>query len=70
MDRIALLEVKGGHLWAVEDEVEKHGAVHPAYGTVFMIGRRRCEGAFHHLRREGERLTTDGEFAMERLKYS
>ncbi len=70
LDRIALLEVKGGHLWAVEDEVEKHGAVHPAYGTVFMIGRRRCEGAFHHLRREGERLTTDGEFAMERLKYS
>ncbi|MHB1641436.1 MAG: DEAD/DEAH box helicase [Acidithiobacillus sp.] len=69
LDQIALLEVKGGHLWAVEDEVEKHGAVHPDYGQVFMIGRRRGEEAFHHLRREGDRLATDGGFAVERLKY-
>lgn len=69
LDQIALLEVKGGHLWAVEDEVEKHGAVHPDYGQVFLIGRRRGEETFHHLRREGDRLTTDGGFAVERLKY-
>lgn len=70
LDGIALLEVKGGHLWAVEDEVEKYGATHPKYGQVFMIGRRRGEETFHHLRREGERLSTDGDFAVERLKYT
>ncbi|MBU2758799.1 DEAD/DEAH box helicase [Acidithiobacillus sulfurivorans] len=69
LDQIALLEVKGGHMWANEDEVGKYGAKHPNYGQVFMIGRRRGEETFHHLRREGDRLTTDGDFAVERLKY-
>lgn len=69
LDQIALLEVKGGYLWAVEDEVEKHGAAHPEYGQVFMVGRRRGEETFHHLRREVDRLTTDGDFAVERLRY-
>ena len=69
LDKIALLEVKGGQFWAVEEEVEKHGAVHPDYGTVFMVGRRRGEETFRHLRREGDRLMTDGDFAVERLKY-
>ncbi len=69
LDQIALLEVKGSQFWAVEDEVEKYGAGHPDYGQVFMIGRRRGEETFHHLRRERDRLTTDGSFAVERLKY-
>lgn len=69
LNQIALLEVKGAQLWAVEDEVEKHGAAHPEYGQVFMVGRRRREETFYHLRREGKMLTTDGEFAIERLRY-
>jgi hypothetical protein len=66
---IVLLEVKGGHLWGEPKEVEKSTAVHPDYGPVLMVGRRRGEREFHHLRKLGERLETDGVFSVDRLRH-
>lgn len=66
---IILLEVKGGHLWGEPKEVEKSTAVHPDYGPVQMVGRRRGEREFHHLRKLGERLETDGVFSVDRLRH-
>ena len=68
-DGIMLLEVKGGHLWGEPEEVEKSTAVHPDYGPVLMVGRRRGEREFHHLRKLGERLETDGVFSVDRLRH-
>lgn len=65
-----LLEVKGGHLWGEPKEVEKSTAVHPDYGPVLMVGRRRGEREFHHLRKLGERLETDGVFSVDRLRHA
>ncbi len=67
---IVLLEVKGGHLWGEPKEVEKSTAVHPDYGPVLMVGRRRGEREFHHLRKLGERLETDGVFSVDRLRHA
>lgn len=69
-DGIMLLEVKGGHLWGEPEEVEKSTAVHPDYGPVLMVGRRRGEREFHHLRKLGERLETDGVFSVGRLRHA
>ena len=69
-DGIMLLEVKGGHLWGEPEEVEKSTAVHPDYGPVLMVGRRRGEREFHHLRKLGERLETDGVFSVDRLRHA
>jgi len=69
-DGIALLEVKGGHLWGEPNDVDKAGAVHPEAGRVFMVGRRRGEREFHHLRELQGRLETDGVFSLDRLRYA
>ena len=66
---IALLEVKGNQLWGKPEEVEKATARHTDYGPVFMVGRERGQSAFTHLRKLGEKLDTDGAFAVERLRY-
>ena len=66
---IVLLEVKGGQWWGEPREVEKSTAVHPDYGPVLMVGRRRGEREFHHLRKLGERLETDGVFSVDRLRH-
>lgn len=67
---IALLEVKGNHLWGLSSEVDKAAARHADYGPVFMVGRERGQTTFNHLRKLGEKLGTDGGFAVERLRYA
>ncbi|WCF29168.1 DEAD/DEAH box helicase [Xylella fastidiosa] len=67
--QIALLEVKGAHLWGEPREVEKAAAVHPEYGRVFIVGRQRGERVFHHLRVLEHRLETDGVFTLDRLRH-
>lgn len=66
---IALLEVKGQQFWGKTEEVEKATARHTDYGPVFMVGRERGQSTFNHLRKLGEKLGTDGTFAVERLRY-
>ncbi len=66
---IALLELKGDHLWGKPSEVEKSAATHRDYGPVFMIGRRRNERDFLHLRALGGRLQSDGAFTLDRLQH-
>lgn len=66
---IALLEVKGNQFWGKTEEVEKATARHTDYGPVFMVGRERGKSNFNHLRKLGEKLGTDGTFAVERLRY-
>jgi hypothetical protein len=66
---IALLELKGDQLWGKESEVDKAGAVHPDYGKVFMVGRRRGETGFSHLRELRGRLEPEAGFNVERLRF-
>ena len=66
---IALLEFKGDQFWGKDSEVEKAAAVHPDYGRVFMVGRRRGENDFSHLRELGGRLQADGAFEVGRLRF-
>jgi hypothetical protein len=66
---IALLEVKGQQFWGKTEEVEKATARHTDYGPVFMVGRERGKSTFNHLRKLGDKLNTDGTFAVERLRY-
>jgi hypothetical protein len=66
---IALLEVKGQQFWGKSEEVEKATARHTDYGPVFMVGRERGQSTFNHLRKLGDKLNTDGTFAVERLRY-
>lgn len=66
---IALLEVKGQQLLAVDKEPAKAEAVHPDYGRVFMAGRRRGETEFMMLHKDGDKLDSDGPFALERLRW-
>lgn len=66
---VALLEVKGGHLWGELKEVEKSDAIHPQYGRVYMIGRKRGEKDFKYLRRQHERLVEEGMFEIARMAW-
>jgi len=67
---IALLEVKGEPYWALPSEVEKSSAHHPRYGAVFMVGRRRGERQFFHLRELSGRLQTEAPFTIDRLRFA
>lgn len=66
---IALLEVKGDFLSGKESEVEKTTAVHPAYGRVYMVGRKRGERDFMFLRDLGGKLQSAGAFSVEQLQF-
>ncbi|EWS77756.1 hypothetical protein [Xylella taiwanensis] len=66
---IALLEVKGAHLWGEPKEIGKAAETHPDYGRVFIEGLRRGERVFHHLRVLEHRLETDGLFTLDRLGH-
>jgi superfamily II DNA or RNA helicase len=66
---IALLEVKGEHLWGNENDVDKAEARHPDYGNIYMVGRKRGEQQFLHLRKLGNRLESDGGFSLDRLRH-
>jgi hypothetical protein len=68
-DGIALLEPKGSHLWGLASEVEKSAAMHPDYGRVFMVGRKRGEREFVFLRELGDKLQSDGAFSIDRLRF-
>lgn len=67
---IALLELKGEHLWGKDSEVEKADAQHPEYGRVFMVGRRRGASDFEFLRPLGSKLQGDGAFDVARMRFS
>jgi len=67
---IALLELKGEHLWGKLSEVEKSAAVHPEYGAVFMVGRKRSEHDFLYLRELGGRLQSAGAFDLDRMRFA
>lgn len=66
---IALLEPKGQHLWGLASEVEKSSAVHPQYGRVLMVGRKRGERDFVFLRELSGKLQSDGAFSIDRLRF-
>lgn len=66
---LALLEVKGHHLWGLDSEVDKSAAVHRDYGAVFMVGRRRGERDFAFLRGLEGKLSSAGTFSVERLRF-
>lgn len=66
---LALLEVKGEHLWGKDSEVEKAAAVHPDYGAVFMVGRKRGERDFTFLRELNGKLQSAGAFSIDRLRF-
>jgi hypothetical protein len=67
--RIALLEIKGAHLWGLDSEVDKSHAVHCDYGAVFMAGRKRGEKDFVFLRDLDGRLQSAGAFGVDRLRF-
>lgn len=68
-DNIALLEVKGAHLWGKEKEPEKADAVHPDYGRVYMVGRKRGEKDFKFLRNQGGQLVEESTFEVSRMAW-
>lgn len=67
---IALPEIKGDQLWGKPSEVDKAAAAHRDYGAVFMVGRRRGERDFQHLRPLQGWLETDGGFSVDRLRHT
>lgn len=67
---IALLEVKGQQLWNAFKEPDKAEAAHPEYGRVFMTGHKRNESQFLLLRKRGDGLDSDGDFSLDRLKWT
>lgn len=67
---VALLEVKGPQFWAEPTEVEKSQARHVRYGDVFMIGRKRGETQYFHLRELQGRLQTEAPFTIDRLRFA
>ena len=67
---IALLEVKGPQFWSTPSEVEKSTARHPRYGDVYMVGRKRGETQFFHLRELQGRLQTEAPFTIDRLRFA
>ena len=66
---IALLEVKGEPYWSLQSEVDKSTARHPRHGAVFMIGRKRGDSQFFHLRELQGRLQTEAPFTIDRLRF-
>ncbi|PPT75605.1 helicase SNF2 [Xanthomonas arboricola pv. populi] len=67
---IALLELKGDHLWGKPSEVDKSAAIHREYGAVFMVGRKRGERDFFYLRELGGRLERAGSFDLDRMRFT
>lgn len=67
---IALLELKGEHLWGKPSEVDKSAAIHPDYGAVFTVGRKRGERDFFYLRELGGRLQRAGSFDLDRMRFT
>jgi hypothetical protein len=67
---IALLEVKGQQLWGYDKEPNKAEAAHPDYGRVFVTGHRRGEDTFLMLRKRDGKLDSDGDFSLDRLKWT
>jgi superfamily II DNA or RNA helicase len=68
-DGIALLEVKGSHLWGQPKEVEKGSAVHPDHQRVYMVGRRKGEQEYRFLLPLKDRLEPEGVFEIGRLRW-
>lgn len=64
---VALLEVKGAHLWGSEKEPDKADAVHSDYGRVYMVGRRKGTQDFKFLRNFEGRLQEESSFEISRL---
>lgn len=69
-EHIALLEVKGAHLWGDPGEMAKCGAVHSDYGRSFMAGRPRGGKDFIFLERAPDRLHPDGILDIPRMRWN
>jgi hypothetical protein len=65
---IALVEVKGEHLWGKDSEVDKSHARHPDYGLVRMVGRSRGERDFVYLHAIDRKLSNVGAFNVASLR--
>lgn len=69
-DNLALLEVKGPHLWGYPKEAMKGTATHPLYGATYMIGRARDTAEFKYLRVWHDRLEPDAGFDLARMRWT
>lgn len=65
---MALVEVKGEHLWGKDSEVDKSHARHPDYGLVRMVGRSRGERDFVYLHDIDRKLSNVGAFNVASLR--
>lgn len=66
---IALLEVKGPHLWGAPKEVMKGAAKHPLYGETYMVGREKDSSDFKYLRPMNSRLEPEAGFDIARMRW-
>lgn len=66
---LALLEVKGHHLWGTPKEVLKGSARHPLYGSAYIVGRERDSADFKYLRPMNSRLEPEAGFDIARMRW-
>lgn len=69
-EHLALLEVKGPHIWGMPKEVMKGAARHPLYGDAYMVGRLRDTMEFKYLRPMNTRLEPEAGFDIARMKWA
>lgn len=66
---LALLEVKGPHLWGAAKEVMKGSARHPLYGATYLVGREKGSAEFKYLRPMNQRLEPEAGFDIARMRW-
>lgn len=69
-DHLALLEVKGPHIWGMPKEAMKGSAKHPLYGDAYMVGRARDTTEFKYLRPMNARLEPEAGFDLSRMRWA
>lgn len=69
-DHLALLELKGPHLWGHGKDVMKGAAVHPDYGAVYLVGRARGTAEFKYLRVLDNQLVPEAGFDISRMRWT
>lgn len=69
-EHLALLEVKGPHIWGMPKEVMKGSAKHPIYGDAYMVGRLKDTTEFKYLRPMNARLEPEAGFDIARMRWA
>lgn len=69
-EHLALLEVKGPHIWGMPKEVMKGTARHPLYGDAYMVGRLRDTAEFKYLRPMNSKLEPEAGFDIARMRWA